>query len=52
MYGSEILNLNFYKNILVDRGKAGLIIPAFFSAPGMGDDYRVQDPNTLGSRKC
>ena len=23
-----------------------------FSAPGMGDDYRVKDPNTLGSRKC
>ena len=24
----------------------------FYCAPGMGDNYRVEDPNTLGSRKC
>jgi hypothetical protein len=24
----------------------------FLCAPGMGDNYRVKDPNTLDSRKC
>ena len=29
-----------------------MIETAFFGAPGMGDNFRVQVPNTLGSRKC
>ena len=43
------------RKVKSERRKAkGEIISLFASycAPGMGDNYRVEDPNTLGSRKC